>query len=219
MATDDDLKDHSSKIIGLSSFSRSNTLRSLTSVSTAVTGKERPAPSAHQPTKEQTKLGYAIFLTYLGRKGYSQTLYAATPAIRTKWLDTIRKRQTELMSHAPFRTIPLCEDFFTNPSRAVVCAASYGKVGRTARSLHINFLPDSGTKMLYGTTEGVYYQDVRESVERRKPPVRVVAMKDVTQVSIIERPYDLLLVLAGKFADVPCNLAKCEQMDASTAFR
>lgn len=48
--------------------------------------------------------------------------------------------------------------------------------------------------MAYGTNDGVYFQDLND---RGRPPVRVLALMDVTQIDVLEE-FQLLIVLSGE---------------------
>ena len=60
---------------------------------------------------------------------------------------------------------------------------------------------EQGRRIAYGTSDGIYFSDSR-NVSR--PPVRVLALQDVTQIDVLEE-YQLLIVLSGKF-NSPCLL-------------
>jgi hypothetical protein len=53
---------------------------------------------------------------------------------------------------------------------------------------------DGGQKVVYGTDDGVYLSDFRS---RNRDPVKVLGLKDVLQVDVLE-DYALLVVLSGK---------------------
>ena len=50
-----------------------------------------------------------------------------------------------------------------------------------------------GRKVVYGTDDGVYLSNL---LERNREPVKVLALKDVAQVDILEE-YQLLIVMSG----------------------
>ena len=52
----------------------------------------------------------------------------------------------------------------------------------------------NGRRAVYGTDDGVYLSDLRE---RTREPVKVLALKDVSQLDVLEE-YQLLIVLSGK---------------------
>jgi hypothetical protein len=55
-------------------------------------------------------------------------------------------------------------------------------------------LTGQGRKIAYGTDDGVYFSDFRES---GRDPVKMLALLEVTQVDILEE-YQLLVVLTGR---------------------
>ena len=48
--------------------------------------------------------------------------------------------------------------------------------------------------MVYGTDSGVFLADLRE---KARPPVRVIAVANVTQLDVLD-DYGILIVLAGQ---------------------
>ena len=52
---------------------------------------------------------------------------------------------------------------------------------------------DQGKKVVYGTDDGVYLSNL---MERNREPVKVLALKDVAQLDVLE-DYQLLIVLSG----------------------
>ena len=52
----------------------------------------------------------------------------------------------------------------------------------------------NGRRAVYGTDDGVYLSDLRE---RNREPVKVLALKDVSQLDVLEE-YQLLIVLSGE---------------------
>ena len=53
----------------------------------------------------------------------------------------------------------------------------------------------NGRRAIYGTDDGVYLSDLRE---RNRDPIKVLGLKDVSQLDVLEE-YQLLIVLSGKF--------------------
>ncbi|KAG6869198.1 hypothetical protein C0993_009061 [Termitomyces sp. T159_Od127] len=129
-----------------------------------------------------------INFMHLGRKFYNLVLWAPTPALHRKWLDLIVSQQTMLRERSMvFDTVVLNEGFFHGPNR-VNCAAPF----------------NGGRKIVYGTNDGVYFTDLRDT---GREPTRVLALLDVSQVDVLE-DYQLLIVLSGK--DTPgLRLASC----------
>ncbi|KAG6822930.1 hypothetical protein H0H92_012000 [Tricholoma furcatifolium] len=119
-----------------------------------------------------------INFMHLGRKYYNIVLWAPTPVLHKKWLDLIVKQQTVLRERSMlFDTVVLNEGYFFGPNK-VNCAAPF----------------NGGRKIVYGTNDGVYISDLRDS---GREPVRVLALLDVSQVDVLE-DYQLLIVLSGK---------------------
>ena len=57
---------------------------------------------------------------------------------------------------------------------------------------------DQGRKAVFGTDDGVYLSNL---MERNREPVKVLALKDVAQLDVLEE-YQLLIVLSGKCPDL-----------------
>lgn len=55
---------------------------------------------------------------------------------------------------------------------------------------------DGGRKIVYGTNDGVYISDFRET---NREPTKVLALLDVVQVDVLE-DYQLLIVLSGEYS-------------------
>lgn len=131
-----------------------------------------------KPEKEG-KHGFSITFNYLGRRGYSLTLWSGSHIQRKKWLEMIDKQQQlgrDRNRKLDFKTL---ETVFTGPNK-VNCAAPY----------------DAGRRMIYGTDDGVYFSNLTEP---DRPPVMVLSLLDVTQVDILEQ-FQLLIVLSGASA-------------------
>ena len=54
---------------------------------------------------------------------------------------------------------------------------------------------DQGRKAVFGTDDGVYLSNL---MERNREPVKVLALKDVAQLDVLEE-YQLLIVLSGGY--------------------
>ncbi|GAA95551.1 uncharacterized protein L969DRAFT_92682 [Mixia osmundae IAM 14324] len=133
-----------------------------------------------KPTQQpvpQSKNGFAVTFTNLGRKGYSITLWSPSWAGRKKWLEKIEQRQTELRERSLiFQPEILTEGFFSGANK-ITCAAPYA----------------NAQQVVIGTDNGVYLADLH----RRSKPVKVIALVNVTQVDVLE-DYGILIVLADK---------------------
>ena len=157
---------------GKGSSTRPKSVMSRTSTGTRYSGTPGTAP------KQDAKTGYALTFTYLGKKGYSMTLWASTFVSRKKWFENIESRQEILRQRSNiFDTITLSENFFLGPNR-VNCSVPF----------------DFGRRIIYGTDDGVYLSDLRE---KARPPTKVLPLPGVTQVDVLEE-YQILIVLAEK---------------------
>ncbi|KAI0791960.1 CNH-domain-containing protein [Abortiporus biennis] len=129
------------------------------------------------PIKD-TKGGFSITFVHLGRKYYQITLWASTYVSQRKWVENIAKQQDAMKERSMlFETITLSEGFFVGVMR-VNCAAPFSQ----------------GRRAIYGTDDGVYLSNLWE---RNRDPVKVLALKDVTQVDVME-DYQLLIVLSER---------------------
>lgn len=157
---------------GKGNSTRPKSVMSRTSTGTRYSGTPGTAP------KQDAKTGYALTFTYLGKKGYSMTLWASTFVSRKKWFENIESRQEILRQRSNiFDTITLSENFFLGPNR-VNCSVPF----------------DFGRRIIYGTDDGVYLSDLRE---KARPPTKVLPLPGVTQVDVLEE-YQILIVLAEK---------------------
>ncbi|CBQ68526.1 probable to GDP/GTP exchange factor Rom2p [Sporisorium reilianum SRZ2] len=157
---------------GKGTSTRPKSVMSRTSTGTRYSGTPGTAP------KQDAKTGYALTFTYLGKKGYSMTLWASTFVSRKKWFENIESRQEILRQRSNiFDTITLSENFFLGANR-VNCSVPF----------------DFGRRIIYGTDDGVYLSDLRE---KARPPTKVLPLPGVTQVDVLEE-YQILIVLAEK---------------------
>ncbi|KAF5383621.1 hypothetical protein D9615_003552 [Tricholomella constricta] len=119
-----------------------------------------------------------INFMHLGRKYYNLVLWAPTPVLHKKWLELIVKQQQAMRERSMiFDTVTLSDGFFYGPNK-VNCAAPF----------------NGGRKVVYGTNDGVYISDLRET---NREPTRVLALLDVLQVDVLE-DYQLLIVLSER---------------------
>ncbi|OBZ74240.1 Rho1 guanine nucleotide exchange factor 1 [Grifola frondosa] len=127
---------------------------------------------------KDTKGGFSITFVHLGRNFYQITLWASTYVSQRKWMEHIQKQQ-ELMRQRSnvFETVTLSEGFFVGVNR-VNCAAPFSQ----------------GKRAVYGTDDGVYLSNLWE---QNREPVKVLALKDVAQVDVLE-DYQLLIVLSER---------------------
>ncbi|KAG5647488.1 hypothetical protein DXG03_009424 [Asterophora parasitica] len=128
--------------------------------------------------KPEGKGQHWINFIHLGRKSYSLVLWAPTAPLHKKWLDLIVKQQQATRDRSTiFDTVTLSDGFFHGANK-VNCAAPF----------------NGGRKVVYGTNDGVYISDLRET---NREPTRVLALLDVLQVDVLE-DYQLLIVLSER---------------------
>ncbi|KAI0832106.1 CNH-domain-containing protein [Trametes gibbosa] len=136
--------------------------------------------SPHAPVipVNNTKGGFSITFVHLGRKFYQMTLWASTYVSQRKWVDTIQKQQDAMRERSNvFETVTISEGFFVGVNK-INCAAPFNQ----------------GRRAVYGTDDGVYLSNL---MERNREPVKVLALKEVEQVDVLE-DYQLLVVLAER---------------------
>lgn len=156
--------------------------------------------------KQDAKQGYALTLTYLGRKGYTLTLWASTYMARQKWFEQIEHHQDLLRArsnifnvvtlHAPAPSLPSAD---LSSSDAFV-PSTHGRPDQTGAAA-LNPLRatcavpfDFGRRIIIGAQDGVYLSELRQGA---RPPTRVLPLANVTQIDVLEE-YQVLLVLADR---------------------
>jgi hypothetical protein len=173
------------------------------STSHSIKGKGIQKSASSKSTKDlvpkpESKHGYSLTLTHLGRKGYTMTLWAPTFAGRRKWLEHIDAQQQSLRDRSRiFETVTITEHFFGGINK-LNCAAPYGGYFQMEFSLLGSLFSssaDGGRRMIYGADNGVYFSNLFD--ERFRQPTMVLALQDVTQVDVLE-DFQLLVVLAGE---------------------
>ena len=99
-----------------------------------------------------------------------------------------------------FDTLSISEGFFIGANR-VNCAAPFceyphfcGDCTTLTDVCDTISNQDGGRKVVYGTDDGVYLSDFRE---RNRDPVKVLGLREVLQVDVLE-DYQLLVVLSGR---------------------
>ncbi|KAJ2158129.1 RHO1 GDP-GTP exchange protein 2 [Coemansia sp. RSA 552] len=105
-----------------------------------------PAAPATRPTiisiendSLKDKYAYPLQITYLGRNGFTTTLYAAKQADRKQWYECIEQQQLDLMErHRKFELVPVARQF--PPGIRVTTADVY----------------DQGRGVVIGTDHGLY---------------------------------------------------------------
>ena len=126
------------------------------------------------PLRQDAKSGYALTFTYLGKQGYSLTLWASTLASRDKWIEHIELRQHRLRQQScVFDLLPVAP---RGAPVVVTCAVPF----------------DGGRQVFLGFPDGVYLQDLRD---RSRSPTLVLPLRHVLQMDVLEE-FQILLVLA-----------------------
>lgn len=126
------------------------------------------------PLRQDAKSGYALTFTYLGKQGYSLTLWASTLATRDKWIEHIEMRQQRVRQQSCiFDLVPVAPH---GAPVSVSCAVPF----------------DGGRQVFLGFRDGVYLQDLRD---RNRSPTLVLPLRHVLQMDVLEE-YQILLVLA-----------------------
>jgi hypothetical protein len=91
----------------------------------AVVGKA--GSMAHVPPKPDSKHGFLVTISHLGKKGYSMQLWVDTYIGRKKWLESIDKQQTMLREKScVFVTASITDGFFSG-LRRINCISPYGQ--------------------------------------------------------------------------------------------
>ncbi|KAJ1306998.1 hypothetical protein OPQ81_007978 [Rhizoctonia solani] len=137
-----------------------------------------PPPAA--PTRpDSQKSGFQLTVSYLGKKGYTLTLWAPTFVARKKWVEHITAQQDAMRERSMvFDTYMLSEGVFLDDAK-VNCAVPY----------------DYGRRFAYGTDNGVYFQSLHDG--QLGKPIKRIQLNDVQQIDILE-DYQLLIVLAER---------------------
>ncbi|KAF9104702.1 RHO1 GDP-GTP exchange protein 2 [Mortierella sp. AM989] len=145
------------------------------SSASTVVSKITPTSGPLSKITSDSKSGYPIVFTHIGRYGGSFTLYATTHAGRKNWMDKIQKQIQALKNKADaWRLLPVSERFFT-ASNKVNCSATL----------------ENGRRLVIGTDFGVF-------VGRPKGQfVKIIPRERVSQVDVLEDER-ILLVLAEK---------------------
>ncbi|KAI8605082.1 CNH domain-containing protein [Dissophora ornata] len=140
-----------------------------------VVSKITPTSGPLSKITSDSKSGYPIVFTHMGRYGGSFTLYATTHAGRKNWMDKIQKQIQALKNKADsWKLLPLSERFFSSGNK-VNCSSTY----------------DNGRQLVIGTDAGVF-------VGRPKGQfIKIIPRERVSQVDVLEDER-ILLVLAEK---------------------
>ncbi|KAF9184408.1 RHO1 GDP-GTP exchange protein 2 [Haplosporangium sp. Z 11] len=140
-----------------------------------VVSKITPASGPLSKITSDSKSGYPIVFTHIGRYGGSFTLYATTQAGRKNWMDRIQKQIQALKNKADsWRLLPVSERFFP-ASNKVNCSSTY----------------DNGRRLVIGTDAGVFVGKPKGQF------IKIIPRERVSQIDVLEDER-ILLVLAEK---------------------
>lgn len=135
-----------------------------------------PSPG-HPIPKQDAKSGYAITFTYLGKQGYSLTLWASTISGRDKWFEHTEARQEIVRQQSRvFDLVPASSLLVDQTNNRIVCAVPF------------NF----GCQVFFAKEDGVYLSDM---CDRSRAPSLLLPLIGITQIDLLE-DYQILLVLA-----------------------
>lgn len=124
--------------------------------------------------------GYPITFKGLGKGGYELTLYCTSQMMREKWMEHIQTQKEKLSErHKIFTMTKLNEGYFTSQIRINCCRPI-----------------DGGRKLVIGTDFGVYVSE-RKPRDASQKPKRMLDVKMVTQLEVLEQ-HQILIVLADK---------------------
>lgn len=130
------------------------------------------------PLPAASKNGFPLTFTYLGRTGYSITLWTSTMFTQKKWLDNIQAQYKVINElNKAFEMTPVLGNP-PPPENKIDCAVLFA----------------NDQRMAYGTRSGVFMADLRQPT---KVGVRVATLPDVTHIEILESS-NIMLVLTAK---------------------
>lgn len=153
--------------------------------------------------KQDSKAGFPMRFTWLGRKGYSMTLWASTYAGRKKWFEHVDEAQSKLRKRSNiFNTMTLgpVSAYSQSSSNSGAGGGTGSKAGAGGTSgntqVHLSCCApfDFGRRVIYGSMHGVFLSELRKDA---RPPTKVLPLMDVTQIEVLEE-YQILLILADK---------------------
>lgn len=165
--------------------------------SSLLPGARSNAPtSARQDTTKQT--GYPVTFKHLGKVGFEQTLFCSSQIQREKWFSHVEGQQNALRDRSNiFTKTVLNEGFFMSAGMRVNCCVPIGEVSHLRVHLDdANTMADGGRKLVVGTDVGVYLTE-RKPKDASSRPKRVLDVKSVTQIDVLEQ-HSILLVLTDK---------------------
>ncbi|KAJ2850354.1 RHO1 GDP-GTP exchange protein 2 [Coemansia brasiliensis] len=151
-----------------------------TLVGTSTSASAPPAPNAGatsgRPTvvtvdneTQKDKYAYPLQITYLGRNGFTVTLYASKQADRKQWYQSIEQQQQELMDrHCKFELVPVAKQF---PSGIRINTADVYDHGRcvvigTDHGLYLGVAgkPNSYQRLSHLKHDRVYQIEIHEKL-------------------------------------------------------
>ncbi|GAB7359681.1 hypothetical protein MBLNU230_g6858t1 [Neophaeotheca triangularis] len=144
--------------------------------SSMVPGLGRNTNASARPGEQ----GFPITFKGLGKGGYELTLYCTSQMMREKWMEHIQTQKEKLSErHKIFTMTKLNEGYFTSQIRINCCRPI-----------------DGGRKLVIGTDFGVYVSE-RKPRDASQKPKRMLDVKMVTQLEVLEQ-HQILIVLADK---------------------
>ncbi|CAG8832000.1 19198_t:CDS:2, partial [Racocetra persica] len=129
------------------------------------------------PTTNRGSINHRYPLTFscLGKKGFTENLYALTMVSRKRWIDLISEQKEVIDKNKSFEKTILIEKGQFSGANKINCAAFY----------------DNYRNLIIGTDSGVYVIEIGQ----RQNPALVLQVEKVSQIEILEE-HQLLLVLA-----------------------
>ena len=140
-------------------------------------GRE-PTNQPRQETKQQQ--GHPLTFKHLGRGSFEVTLYATSPFQREKYIKLVNEQQELMREHKNIFAKTIISEGFFNANTRITCGVPI----------------DGGRKFVVGTDAGVYLVD-RKSQQGSVKPRRVLDVRAVTQIDVLEQ-HSILLVLTEK---------------------
>ncbi|CAG8526393.1 8777_t:CDS:10 [Paraglomus occultum] len=138
-----------------------------------------PEKSGRQRSNTSSDKSFPITFTYIGKKGFTVTLYATTQIGREKWIQQIKNQKQALCEHPVFQKNILIQGKIFSGTNRISCAAYF----------------DSYQKLALGTDTGIWIGDISPDAE--SVPQKSLEIEKVSQIEMLEN-YGFLLVLADK---------------------
>ena len=145
--------------------------------SSLIPGSRQPTNPPRQEAKQQQ--GHPLTFKHIGKGSFEVTLYATSQIQREKYIKLVNEQQEKMRERKPFEKSILTEGFFNANTRIT------------------SGVPiDGGRKFVVGTDAGVYLVD-RKNKQGAAKPRRVLDVRSVTQIDVLEQ-HSILLVLTEK---------------------